>query len=336
MLETRLTERLGLSRPIISAPMAGQSGGDLAAAVSNAGGLGTFGAVSPLGALTVSYVADNLAKVRDATDRPFGVGFLTPFLDENRANFDFVLDQDVPVVLLSFGDPRPWLRLIKAAGRTALCQVQTVEQARMAVGEGADVLAVQGEQSGGHCGELSLLPFLAEAADAFPQTPIVAAGGIGDGRTLAAVLAAGAEGAWIGTAFRAVRECMETSPEERTAILRSDGRDTVRTSVYDIIGRQALGGGTWPEGIALRVQKNPTVERWTGREQDLAGRIAETPDEYRHVWDDPASPDYGHIFGEAAKFVAEIETAGGFMDRIVGEAERLLSRWSDSPAPPAA
>jgi len=337
MLRTQLTERLGLSYPIISAPMVRMSGGDLAGAVSKAGGLGTFGAVSPqAGSVTIEYLADNVARARAATDRPFGIGFITPFIEENRANFDFVLAEEVPIVLLSFGDPRPWLRLLKARGRTVLCQVQTMEAARMAVGEGADVLAVQGSQSGGHCGELNLLPFLDEATDTFPDTPIVAAGGVASGRTLTAVLAAGADGAWIGTGFRAVRECMETTPEERSAILESDGRDTMRNSVYDVIMSRAIGGGTWPAGIAMRTQVNPLVRRWLGREEELAARIAAAPEEYKHVWDDPASKEYGHIFGEAAKYVTEIETAAGFMDRIVSDAERLLSRWSDAPTLPAA
>ena len=337
MLRTQLTERLGLTYPIISAPMVRQSGGDLAAAVSKAGGLGTFGAVSPqAGTVTIEYLADNIATVRAATKRPFGIGFITPFIEENRENFDFVLSQDVSIVLLSFGDPRPWLRLLKAERRTVLCQVQTMEAARMAVGEGADVLAVQGNQSGGHCGELSLLPFLDEAAGAFPDIPIAAAGGVASGRTLAAVLAAGAEGAWIGTAFRAVSECMETAPEERAAILESDGRDTVRNSVYDTIVREALGGGRWPEGIAMRTQINALVQRWMGREQELAARIAAAPDEFRHVWDNAASENYGHLFGEAAKFVSEVETAQGFMHRIVSNAEDLLSRWSEAPTLPGA
>lgn len=327
MLETRLTKRLGLTHPIISAPMVMMSGGDLAAAVSNAGGLGTFGAVSPQpGSVTVAYLADNLAKVRAATDRPFGVGFITPFIEENRKNFDFVLAEDVPHILLSFGDPRTWLPAIKARGRTALCQVQTMEAAHIAVSEGADVLAVQGEQSGGHCGELSLLPFLAQAADTFPDVPIVAAGGIADGRTLAAVLAAGAEGAWIGTGFRAVRECVEIEPEERAAILQSDGRDTVRNTVYDTITREACGGSRWPEGIAMRMKNNLIIERWQGRERELAAQIAKKPEEYSHVWDSPASEDYGHIYGPAAKYISAVESAAEFMDRIVVGAERLLSR----------
>jgi len=172
------------------------------------------------------------------------------------------------------------------------------------------------------------LPFLAEAADAFPETPIVAAGGVADSRTLAAVLAAGAEGAWIGTGFRAMRECAEIGPEERVAILQSDGRDTVRNSVYDTITREACGGSRWPEGIAMRMQTNQIIERWQGHEDELAARIAETPKEYEHVWDNPASEDYGHIFGPAAQFVSKVETAAGFMHRIVGGAEHLLSHWS--------
>jgi len=329
MLETRLTQMLGLRHPIISAPMVRQSGGALAAAVSKAGGLGSFGAVSPqTGSVTADYVVENIARVRAATDRPFGIGFNSPFIAENRENFDAALDAEVPVILLSFGDPRPWLGPIKARELTAICQVQTMEAARMAVGEGADALTVQGRQAGGHCGELSLMPFLAEAAEAFPDLPIAASGGIGDGRTLADVLSAGADAGWIGTAFRAVAECEEAAPEERAAILASDGRDTLRTPIYDIVTRGAAGGSSWPEGIEMRVRRSALTDRWSGREVELAESVAKEPQTFAHIWEDPAGPDYGHLFSEAAQFVTDVETAAVFMDRIAAEAERCLGRQS--------
>ncbi|MBI1417287.1 MAG: nitronate monooxygenase [Limimaricola sp.] len=328
-MRTRLTELFGLRYPIVSAPMVFQSGGDLAGAVSKAGGLGSFGAVAPKpGAITLSYIADNLARVRQTTDKPFGIGFITPFIGANRPNFDYVLSEDVPVIMLSFGDPRPWISLAKARGRAVLCQVQTMEEARIAVGEGADGITVQGEASGGHCGERSLLPFLAEAADAFPQTPVMAAGGLGDGRTLAAVLAAGASGAWIGTAFRAVTECAETPEEDRQAILRSDGRDTVRSSVVDIVNHGACGGLVWPGGIAMRTQINPLLERWHGDEDSLAAAVTAAPEDFADLWDNPAAPNYPRLFGEAAQFVSQIETAEDFIRRITDEAEHLLARWN--------
>lgn len=327
MFSNRLTQRLGLQHPIISAPMVQMSGGDLAGAVSKAGGLGTFGAAMPEDTqMPVSYIKENLAKIRAVTDRPFGVGFITQYIEGSPENFDFVLSEEVPAVLLSFADPRPWLGQIKARGITALCQVQTMAAAHIAVEEGADVLAVQGNESGGHCGEMNLLPFLSQALDAFPDVPIVAAGGIANGRSLAAVLAAGAEGAWIGTGFRAVKECAEISNEERAAIVASDGRDTVRSPAYDIIGHRVDGGPPWPEGIALRSKNNPLLETWVGREDELVTQTSKTPDDFKGLWDDPTAEVYPHLYGEAAGFVSGIETAEDFMLRMLGDARQLLNK----------
>ena len=327
MLSTRLTEGLGLRYPIISAPMAQMSGGDLAGAVSKAGGLGTFGAVlSKSAPIPISYIKEHLAKIRAVTDRPFGVGFITQYIEGSPENLDFVLSEEVPVILLSFADPRPWLRRIKAKGSKVICQVQTMDAAHIAVAEGADVIAVQGNEAGGHCGALNLLPFLAQALDTFPEMPIIAAGGIANGRSLAAVLAAGADGAWIGTGFRAVKECGEISEEERTAILKSDGRDTVRNSIYDTIGHLVDGTPRWPEPIAMRTKTNRFLRSWIGRETELAAQIAKTPKDFKGVWDDPKSDRFPHLFGEAAGFVSRIETAEAFMMRIVGEAEQLLCK----------
>lgn len=327
MFSNRLTQRLGLQHPIISAPMAQMSGGDLAGAVSKAGGLGTFGAVlSKADPIPISYIKDNLAKIRAITDRPFGVGFITQYIEGSPENLDFVLSEEVPSVLLSFADPRPWLGQIKAKGITAICQVQTMAAARIAVEEGADVLAVQGNESGGHCGELNLLPFLSQALDTFPNVPIVVAGGIANGRSLAAVLAAGAEGAWIGTGFRAAKECTEIFEEERSAIIASDGRDTVRSPAYDIIDHRVDGNPAWPVGIALRTKNNPLLKTWLGREDELVTQASKTPDDFKGVWDDPAAETYPHLFGEAAGFVSGIETAEGFMLRMLGDARQLLNK----------
>ena len=120
-----------IEHPIVSAPMSGHSGGDLAGAVSAGGGLGTFGAVSS--GDTIGYLHDNIARARAATNRAFGIGFVTPYLEDQAEQLDAVLDAGVEVVTLSFADPRPWLGKIKAAGRTAICQVHSFELARIAV-----------------------------------------------------------------------------------------------------------------------------------------------------------------------------------------------------------
>lgn len=317
-MRTRLTELMDIDYPIISAPMSRHSGGDLAGAVSAGGGLGTFGAV--FDGDTIDYLNDNIARARTASNRAFGVGFITPYLDDHAEQLDAVLDAGVEVVTLSFSDPRPWLGKIKSAGRKAICQVHNFELARIAVEEGADAIVVQGSEAGGHSGDQSLLLSLARALDAFPDTPVVAAGGIADGRSLAAVLAAGADGAWIGTGFRAVSECREIGDEERAAILAADGAGTIRSRVTDIIKHEALGGRAWPADIANRTALTPTIERWHGREDALQAAIAQDPASFSEM---PAD-EKPYLFSGATGFIQKKETAAEFMARICAEASAHL------------
>jgi nitronate monooxygenase len=192
MLKTRITGLLAIRYPIISAPMARHSGGILAAAVSSAGGLGTFGAVSPAAPISPDYVQEQIRAIRSQTDQPFGVGFITHCIPAAPRNFEVVLEEKVPVILFSFAHPEPWLSRAKAAGALTVCQVQTIEAAHSAATAGADVLVAQENEAGGHTGTMNLLPFLVGLVEEFPQLPILAAGGIATGRSLAGVLAAGA------------------------------------------------------------------------------------------------------------------------------------------------
>ena len=326
MIKTRLTELLDLQYPIISAPMARHSGGMLAAAVSNGGGLGTFGGIDVLFSIDADYIRDQIGLVRERTERPFGVGFITHLLGHDDRNFDQVLDEKVPVVLFSFADPRPWLGKVKASGVFAICQVQDLDAARLAVEEGADVLAIQGNESGGHHGELNLLPFLAQALEAFPETPIVAAGGIASARSLAAVLAAGADGAWIGTAFVAVTEATEIPPALRNRILDSDGRDTVRSPIFDILATHIYQAPQWPQGIKARVRKNQFLDRWLGKEEEMLDQIEELVPQYvaaREAGVDDIAPSH---YGESAGFVQRVQSAEAFMRGICAEAEDHLEK----------
>ena len=140
-------------------------------------------------------------------------------------------------------------------------------QAREAVTAGADVLVAQGNEAGGHTGTMNLLPFLVSVLDAFPTTPALASGGIASGRSLAAVLAAGADGAWAGTAFLATPECVEIPEEHKQTIVQSDGEDTIFTRAYDV-----LFGMPWPEVIGERLQRNKFTDEWHGREKEIAER----------------------------------------------------------------
>jgi nitronate monooxygenase len=320
MLRTRFTEMFGLAYPVMSAPMALHSGGTLAAAVSAAGGLGSFGGVHP--AKGPDWIHAEIAAIRATTDRPFAVGFITPFLSFTGALFDATLEERPAAVALSFADPRPWLGRAKNAGATVMCQVQNYQDAEMAVAAGADVLVAQGTEAGGHTGTMGLLPFLAAMVRRYPDIPVLAAGGIADGRTLAAVLTAGADGAWLGTAFLATPEAVEVHEIHKHLIVGSDGSDTVWTRAYDIVS-----GLPWPAAIGERVRRNRFTEEWAEREATLRDRREQfTPPEGVNPFETPPDPDTSQIiYGQSAAFVDAIRPAAEIVTAISEEAELILS-----------
>src|SRR3984893_13313652 len=167
MLRTRFTDMFGLTYPVMSAPMALHSGGTLAAAVSAAGGLGSFGAMHP--AKGADWIRAEIATIRASTDRPFAVGFITPFLPFTEPLFDAALAEGPAAAALSFADPGPWIDRCKAVGARVICQVQNYEDADLAVAGGTDVLVAQGTEAGGHTGTMSLLPFLAGVVARYPD-----------------------------------------------------------------------------------------------------------------------------------------------------------------------
>jgi len=291
---------------VMSAPMALHSGGRLAGAVTAAGGFGSFGGVAP--GKGPAWIHDEVAKVRAVTDGPFAVGFITAFLPFSQPLFDAVLEDGPAAVALSFGDPRPWIGAVRDAGAAVVCQAQTLDDAAIAVDGGADVLVVQGNEAGGHTGTMGLLSFLALAADRFPDTVLLAAGGIGDGRTLAAALMAGADGAWVGTAFLPAPEAVEVSEEHKAAVVASDGGDTVYTRAFDIVS-----GLPWPEGIADRMGRNAVADEWSGREAELLARRTEVV-----VTDEPLR------YGPAAGLVSGASSAGDVVRRISEGADAVL------------
>ncbi|MCI0799500.1 MAG: nitronate monooxygenase [Chloroflexi bacterium] len=324
MLKTRITERLGIQYPVISAPMAQMSGGRLAAAVSSAGGLGTFGCANAANTIGPDYIRQQIDHIRSQTDKPFGAGFLTQHIARAPQNFETVLEQNVPVILFSFADPTPWLGRAKDSGAVTVCQVQTMEGARLAVAGGADILAAQGNDAGGHTGMLSLLPFLVRVVAEFPDVPIIAAGGIGDGRSLAAVLAAGAEGAWMGTVFTATQEDDEVPDAHKELIVMSDGENTIYTEVFNIINDAVSGGAPWPEGLAARAYNNRFAQEWHGRETELRDRLDEIIPAYVEARQRGDYEIRSALFGKAAAFVNAIRPAGDVLRTICDEAEQHL------------
>ncbi len=315
MLHTRFTEMFSLTYPLMSAPMASASGGTLAAAVSAAGGLGTFGAMHRN--KDDAWVSEEIGRIRAHTDRPFGVGFITPFISFGASRFDVALQARPPVIVLSFADPAPWVDAARDAGARVICQVQNYEDADLAVAAGTDVLIAQGTEAGGHTGTMSLLPFLAGVVDRYPDIPVLGAGGIADGRTFAAVLAAGADGALLGTAFLATPEAIEVRDSSKALIVESNGADTVFTHAYDIVS-----GLPWPEGVGERVRRNRFTDEWDGRDAELRARRDEIAAVSAAT--DPDPDTSAVLFGQSAGSVDAVRPAAEVLQSISTEAEGIL------------
>ena len=316
MLRTRFTDLLGLDYPVMSAPMSNHSGGQLAAAVSLAGGLGTFGGTNDFGP---EWLREQIAHVRSRTGRPFGVGFISQLIEYNTANIEIALEERVPVFIFSFADPDPWVRRAKDAGAVTICQVQSLELAQQSVDAGADVLLAQGNEAGGHTGEMNLLPLLVDLVERYPHLPVLAAGGITTGRALAGVLGAGAEGASLGTAMLTTPEAVEVPETFKERIILSEGQDSTFTRLYDLLGTRP-----WPEGIAGRVYRNRLVREWDGRDAEILARREELASDVaagRAQGDTELSAVY---MGQGAGHITAIRPAAEVLRDICGGAENTL------------
>ena len=321
MLHTRFTDMFGLDYPIMSAPMTSHSGGTLAAAVSAAGALGSFGGISDKGP---QFAREQIALIRAKTDRPFAVGFITHMLSFAHPILTLCLEEHVPAAAFSFADPGPYAKQAKDAGANVICQVQTMEAAHQAMDAGAHVLVAQGNEAGGHTGRQPLLPFLVQVREAWPDIPVLAAGGISTGAALAAVLTAGADGAWMGTPLVATHEAVEVSDAYKQKIVGARAEDSVYTRVFDILDVAAWGIPPWPDPIAARVIRNETVDQWQGREGDLAASLDDATAEFKqHLQQDEIRwrPIYA---GPSAGTVHAVRHAADVVREICDDAEHIL------------
>ena len=312
MITTALTQMFDLRHPIVLAPMGGVSGGHLAAAVSNAGGLGLVGG----GYGDAAWLRTELSRVKQETSRPWGVGLITWSIDASV--LDLALSYRPDAFVLSFGDPRPYAPAIQRAGCKLICQVQTVAQAQVALEAGADLIVAEGNEAGGHSGGRSTLPLVPAVVDAVGPVPVIAAGGIADGRGLAAALMLGAQGALMGTRFYASVEALgQHSAKER--IVEASGDDTARTRVFDIVR-----GYAWPSEFPGRALRNRFMQRWDDRHSDLAAALDTERIAYQVA---TAAGDYDTALvwaGEAADLIRSVEGAAALVERISAEAEARL------------
>lgn len=314
-LRTAFTELFSLQHPIALAPMGGSAGGALAAAVSNGGGLGLLGG----GSGDLEWLDRELPILAEGTDKPWGVGFQSWAVDVDTVQH--ALLRKPRAVMLSFGDPGPFVASVRRAGAALIIQVTDVEEARQAVGVGADVIVAQGTEGGGH-GALrgrSTLPFVPIVVDLAAPTPVLAAGGIADGRGVAAALALGAAGALIGTRFQASVEAL-VDPSITKAILEGRGADTERSMVLDI-----ARGSRWPSKYPARTLGHPFLERWRGREDELAADA----DAQRAYQDGVARGDLLPLpvwASEAVDLINDLPSAADLVGALASRAEHALAR----------
>ena len=312
MITTLLTKMFDLTAPIVLAPMGGVSGGRLAAAVSEAGGLGMVGG----GYGDVGWLREELTRVRAGTARPWGVGFITWSTDPGI--LELALAQKPHAVMLSFGDPRPFGRVVKAAGCKLICQVQDLASARLAAEAGADLIVAQGSEGGGHGGTRATLPLVPAVIDAVAPIPVIAAGGIADGRGLAAALLLGAQGALLGTRFYASDEALGHAAA-KSAIVSGSGDQTARTTIFDAVRELA-----WPLPYTGRALRNDFMARWHGREKELATVLPAESARYRSAAR-TGDVDTAVIWaGEDIDLIDGLGPAGETMRRIADDAEARL------------
>lgn len=312
---TAFTELFGLEHPIALAPMGGSAGGALASAVSDAGGLGLVG----LGAGDQPWLDRELGLVN--TDRPWGCGFLTWGMTVEA--LDRALTFRPSAVLLSFGDPAPYLGRVRDAGARVMLQVGDLESARRAVDLGADVVVAQGVESGGHGwargrGTMAFVPVVVDLAG---DVPVLAAGGIADGRGVAAALALGAAGALVGTRFQATDEAVVPEAVTR-ALLEGTAEQTERSTVLDVVR-----GSPWPSQYPGRSLPHPLLEQWRDREDELRADPAAVVEAYRAGVADGSLPPPVWA-GEGVDLVTQLEPAADVVRRLASEAREALRRAS--------
>ena len=315
-MRTQICDLFGIDYPIVQAGMGPFTNAALVAAVSNAGALGSLGASNrPADQLGVE-----IRRIRERTQRPFAVNFLISSLDPD--GFAVACAERVPVISFALGDPGEHVRRAHDAGALVMHQVHTVAQARAAAAAGVDVLIAQGGEGGGFGQSVAALPLIPQVVDAVHPLPVLAAGGIADGRGLAAALVLGAEGANIGTRFLASVEAPVADGWKR-AILEARSEDAVKVDFWNTLMPVPGRGGY---GTVPRALRTPFVARWAGREAEVEGHIEALRGELQAALPQGRLHEYVPFAGESAGLIDEILPAGEIVARLVAEAEAALAR----------
>lgn len=315
MLRTRFTTLVGVEHPVVLGGMGVGTSAALVSAVSAAGGLGVLGCTH----LPPARIAAEVAAIRAATDRPFGLNFLLAFVEEDR----FAAGLAARPAVLSFAWPRldqdlaAYFARAHAAGALVMHMVSTAAEGARAAAAGADIIVAQGTEGGGHVGFMGTMVLVPQTVRAVPDRPVLAAGGVADGAGLAAALAFGADGVLLGTRFLATPEA-PLHPNYKQAIVASDGTDTILTDIPDI-----AQGRDWP-GATNRVQRTRLIEEWLGREALLRQRRAEVAAQIQRAREEGDVANGALGTGQVAGLIDAIVPAGEIVHTIVQDAERII------------
>jgi nitronate monooxygenase len=324
MAPNQLVRLLGVTHPILLAPMDTISGGRLVAAVSHAGGFGILGGGYGERAWLERELRC-LSELFASRPAPFGVGFITWSLAKRPELLDIALAAKPTAVMLSFGDPKPFAPSIKRAGSLLICQVQNEEMAEDALAANADILVAQGSEAGGHGadrGTFDIVPAIVDLASG--RVPVVAAGGIADGRGFVAARALGAQGVLLGTRFYASVEA-DGADEAKRRICEAKNGDTIRSLIFDI-----SRNNVWPAPFTGRCLINDQVRHWRGRELEMLQKIDTVAADYNAAREAGNYDIAAVIAGEAVGLIHEIAPASDIIERIISEAEQIFSQRHNS------
>jgi len=316
MIHTRICDLLGIPHPIVLGGMGTATTAPLVAAVCNAGGFGTLGT----SAFNAATLESEIAAIHERTNKPFGVNHLLFQIREDI--FGVTLQARPAVAAFAWARKEQKLRDYFQRAHDAGCKVMhmagEVPEALRAAEAGADILVAQGTEAGGHVGWMASLPLLPMMVKAVAPLPVLCAGGIADGRGLAAALALGAEGVLLGTRFMATREA-PIHPNYKQAIIKSDGHDTVLTEIPDLASQRV-----WP-GAMSRAQRNQFIQRWAGREWAIRQAATEVGNQVataRAVGDVDNAP---LSFGQDAGLIDSIKSVKEVIEDIIAEAEKIIA-----------
>lgn len=326
-LATDFTSLAGIEFPIVQAPIGSASTPELVAAVSNAGGLGMLS----LTWRTPSEARELIRQTRALTDRPFGVNLV--LLWDAAERLAIALEEGVPIVSLSWGDPTPWVEQIHAAGALVIHMVGSTAAAIAAKRCGVDAVVAQGLEASGHVeGRTGIMALIPEMVDAVAPLPVLAAGGIGDGRGLAAALCLGASGVWLGTRFLLAAEA-DAHPDYQRWLTGASASDTIHTTLFR---------GGWPPNTPVRTLPNKTLQLWqdAGRpepgrgpgENDVIGHTGKGVPIIRYHDDFPGALTTGDLesmvlyAGEGVGIMGEVLPAAEIVRTMTDQAESVLKR----------